>query len=511
MRRSIRLIAVFASATLLTGAVDGVLGAAPEAQAATSVPSWVIPVYYDDEATGQHRACTGIVLSKTKTLATPDCFTGMDAADFEWEYDLGTGQLSGGSGGGATYRSHPQYDAATRRAAVSVVTRRTPDNSGKPVLASASDSALWAPGAKATFYSWAGLDADDAPRARHSEQVEIKSAADCAALLGSALPSGAVCSVPAPGAAPVADDDQCFGDAGGALVAGGKLIATSATRSTGCVQDGVRVYTRVASYRSMITNATTDTDIDYRFGGSFLAREPGELLDVCVTDQDRRLWGCSVDDAGSFWVSGYTAVLQAGDLNGDSFGDLLARTSGGTLYRVPSSEFGADFDRRARIGGGWNIYSRLVTVRDISGDGKPDLIGRDSAGVLWLYRADGKGGFLTRSRIGGGWNIYTALAGRGDVSGDGIPDLVARDKAGVLWLYRGNGKGNFATRTRVGGGWNMYNAIVGSGDFDRNGRQDIVGRTPTGALYLYNADHKGNFSTPKKLATTAMKNFVSLS
>ncbi|WP_328888224.1 FG-GAP-like repeat-containing protein [Streptomyces sp. NBC_00316] len=513
-RRSGRLLTVVAASGAL---VSGLLGAgAPGAAAASSVPSWVIPLYNEDWANGSHRACTGIVLSKTKTLATPDCFTGMDEQDMASEYSLTSGQITGGAGG-ISYRSHPQYDATSRRAALTVVTRRTPDNSGKPVLAAAADSALRAAGAKATYYSWSGLDLDSAPRVRHSEQVVVKSAAECASLLGAALPSGALCTAPAPGAPPVADEDQCFGDAGGALVAGGKLVAVSATKSTGCVQGGVRLYTRIDSYRALVDEWSRDVDLDYRNSGSVLALEKlgtdYYLIDICTTDTQRRLQDCYVDSTGSAVAGGYSTLLQAGDMNGDGYGDMIARTTGGTLYRVPSSDAeGPDgFDHRVRIGGGWNIYNQLVGVRDISGDGRVDLIGRDSGGVLWLYRGTGDGKFAGRTRIGGGWNVYTSLAGRGDLSGDGRSDLVARDRAGVLWLYRGNGKGGYAARTRVGGGWNVYNAIVASGDMDHNGRQDILTRTPAGAVYLYNADHKGGFDSRKQLAVTRWKNYAKIS
>ncbi|WP_327355058.1 FG-GAP-like repeat-containing protein [Streptomyces sp. NBC_01304] len=512
-RRAVRRRAVVAVAfsTLLAGLLGGAIEAAPSAQAAATVPSWVIPLYYDDEATGTHRACTGVVLSKTRTLATPDCFTGMGTGDFEWEYNLGTGQLAGG-GEQVAYRSHPKYDATSRYAAVTVANRRTPDNSGKPVLATGSDSALWAAGAKATFHSWAGLDADNAPRVRHSEQVVVKSAAQCAELLGGALPGGTLCTAPAPGAPPVADDDQCFGDAGGALVAGGRLVAVSATQATGCVRGGVRVYTKVASYRPLIDEWTRGVDTHYRDAGSILAKEPNDLVDVCSTDVRRKLEGCGVDDTGSFDGTGYNTLLQAGDMNGDGFGDLLARTSGGTLYRVPSRDFElADFDHRVRIGGGWDAYSRLVAVRDISGDGRGDLVARDGSGVLWLYRGTSDGKFAARARIGGGWGTYNTLAGRGDLSGDGRSDLVARDGSGVLWLYRGNGRGGFEPRKKIGGGWGRYNAIVASGDMDHNGRQDILARTPGGAAYLYNADHTGGFATPKQLAETRLKRYSRIS
>ncbi|MFJ3702378.1 MULTISPECIES: FG-GAP-like repeat-containing protein [Streptomyces] len=496
------------------------VGVVPGAQAApattpaaaqAAVPSWVIPLYFDDMASGAHRACTGIVLSRTKTLATPDCVTGMDEADFTYVYDLTTGTISEG-GNQTLYHSHPRYDASSRRAALTVTTRRTPSDSGKPALASASDAKLWASGAKAAFHSWAGLDVEDAPRVRHSEQVTVKSAAQCALLLGRFLPAGTLCTVPTPGAPAVADQDQCFGDAGGALVAGGKLIAVSATGATGCVRGGARLYTRIESYRQLIDEWTRDTDSDYRSTGSVLATETNDLVDVCSTLGDRTLAYCAPDSTGWFSGRGYASFLQAGDMNGDGFGDLLARTTDGTLYRVPSTEMEpADFKHRVKLGTGWNSYNQLVAVRDYSGDGRNDVVGRDKAGVLWLFRGTSDGKLAARTRISGGWNQYTALTGRGDLTGDGRTDLVARDKAGVLWMYAGATKRTYPVRTRISGGWNQFNAIVASGDMDHDGRQDILARTPAGAVYLYNADHKGGFKAPRKLASTSWKKYARIS
>ncbi|QNE75977.1 trypsin-like serine protease [Streptomyces finlayi] len=447
----------------------------------------MVPLYFEDTASGAHRACTGIVLSRTRTLATPDCVTGMDESDFSWEYDLSTGGLSWGSNSTA-YRSHPRYDATSRRAALTVTTRRAPDSSGKPALASASDRALWASGTSALFHSWSGLDADSAPRVRHSEKVVVKSWAHCSALTGRALPRETLCTVPAPGAPPVADEDRCFGDAGGALVAGGKLIGVSATRATGCAAGGVRLHTRIASYRQLVDEWTRDTDSYYGSTGSVLAAEKNGLVDICGTDSDRKLSGCHVDSTGSFDGYGYSSFLQAGDMNGDGFGDLLARTSGGTLYRVPSTEMEpADFGRRVSLGTGWNAYNPLVAVRDASNDGRNDVVGRDSAGVLWLFRGTSDGKLASRTRISGGWNQYTALTGRGDLTGDGRSDLVALS------------------------GWNQFNAIVASGDMDHDGRQDILARTPAGAVYLYNADHNGGFKAPRKLASTRWLKYARIS
>lgn len=508
-----RIARLAAAAGTIGALLAGITGGAQPAQAATSVPSWLIPMYFShDVGNGTHRACTGIALSRTRTLATPDCFTGRGDSDTAWDYTLRTGMLEGGFGG-PRYESHPQYATTTRRADLSVFLDQNPASYGKPVLASSADTALYKAGAKAVFYSWAGIDANDAPRVKHSEQTVVKSAADCAALLGTSLPAGTLCTAPAPGSAPVADDDQCFGDAGGALVAGGKLIGVSATRSTGCVAGGVRLYSKVSSYRSLITGWTRDVDLEYRDSGSVIAREPRDLADVCGTDQAGKLMGCAVDGSGSLMLNGLNFVTQAGDLNGDGYGDLIARTTAGTLYRVPGDEFfNTDPQhRRTKIGTGWQKYTRIVAARDVSGDGLPDILAQDGSGTLWLYRTTSAGKLTARTKISTGWQKYTALAGRGDLSGDGRPDLLARDRSGVLWLLRGNGKGGFATRTRIGGGWGQYNAIVASGDMDHNGHQDILTRTPAGAVYLYNANDKGGFSARKQLAKTAWKKYARIS
>jgi hypothetical protein len=53
------------------------------------------------------------------------------------------------------------------------------------------------------------------------------------------LPEGTICTGPAPGTVPPNAQEQCLGDSGGALVAGGKLIAVSATGSTACCWSSV--------------------------------------------------------------------------------------------------------------------------------------------------------------------------------------------------------------------------------------------------------------------------------
>lgn len=139
------------------------------------------------------------------------------------------------------------------------------------------------------------------------------------------------------------------------------------------------------------------------------------------------------------------------------------------------------------IGSGWQIYNAFVTPGNIGGGAYPDLLARDTSGVLWEYLSYSDGHFASRTRIGAGWNIYTQIAGRGDLTGDGKADIVARDSSGVLWLYRGTGSWSapFAPRVRIGSGWNTYNKILGLGDSNGDGRNDLIARDGSGNLYLY--------------------------
>jgi hypothetical protein len=58
--------------------------------------------------------------------------------------------------------------------------------------------------------------------------------------------------------------------------------------------------------------------------------------------------------------------------------------------------------------------------------------------------------------VGSGWNGFTAILGVGDFDGDTGPDLMGRDSAGDLWLYRGNGAGGWhyqGAGEKIGSGW----------------------------------------------------------
>jgi len=126
----------------------------------------------------------------------------------------------------------------------------------------------------------------------------------------------------------------------------------------------------------------------------------------------------------------------------------------------------------------------LVAIADLDGDRRADLVWqntRSGQAVVWFMNG------LVRVRTA---TLPTPPAGAriaaaDDVDGDGRADLVLHDAAsGALgiWLMQGS------TRTAVLApnlGGELVAAVVGSGDFDASGTADLVWRTPGGGMRLW--------------------------
>ncbi|WND35128.1 trypsin-like serine protease [Streptomyces sp. BB1-1-1] len=197
-------------------------------------------------------------------------------------------------------------------------------------------------------------------------------------------------------------------------------------------------------------------DLDRDFRQDYLYRTPDGVLYTFAFNGSDRYESIRV---GGGW-NAMKDIRVPGDLSGDALPDLVAKDKYGVLWLYPGKGDGV-FGTRVRIGGGWAKYT-ITGKGDYNRDGKADLLARDGSGVLWLYPGTGKASpaLGSRSRVGGGWSVYNAFATAGDVTGDGRPDLLARDTSGVLWLYKGTGgtgSATFKDRSRVGGGWGAFN------------------------------------------------------
>ncbi|MFE1904085.1 FG-GAP repeat domain-containing protein [Streptomyces gardneri] len=136
----------------------------------------------------------------------------------------------------------------------------------------------------------------------------------------------------------------------------------------------------------------------------------------------------------------YRTVLSPGTLGGAKEADLIGLDRAGVLWSYLGYPDGRT-TTRTRVGGGWGQYTELAGQGDLTGDGRADITARDKAGVLWLYKGTGdyKAPFAGRTKIGGGWNVYDRLLSLGDSDADGKADLLARKTTGELLRYSGTG------------------------------------------------------------------------
>lgn len=205
---------------------------------------------------------------------------------------------------------------------------------------------------------------------------------------------------------------------------------------------------------------------------------------------------------GSGW-GGFTAVLAAGDLTNDGRPDLLARDKAGAL-RVFARNAAGGFTS-ATIGSGWGGYT-IVAPGDLDGDGLADVVGRASNGDLYLFSGSGVAVtgaplFASKRRIATGWQTYNLILGPGDLDSDGFADLVGRDSAGRLWLHPGNGWGSLIARRLLGSGWGGFRTIVAPGDMGYGTPSDLVAITPGGEVRAYFTSGYARFSGYHVVAT----------
>ncbi|MFF3317405.1 FG-GAP repeat domain-containing protein [Streptomyces sp. NPDC003035] len=198
---------------------------------------------------------------------------------------------------------------------------------------------------------------------------------------------------------------------------------------------------------------------------------------------------------GSGW-GGYNQIEAVGNIAGAAHGDIVARDTAGVLWHYLGKGDGT-FAPRYKVGTGWGGYKQITGGSDLNGDGKSDLVATDGTGALWLHKGTGSWSapFAPRVKLGTGWHGYNQITATGNIAGAAAGDLVGRDTAGVLWLHLGKGDGTFAPRIKISAGWQGYSHLVGIGDADRDGRPDLFAtNSADNRTYLYKGT--GSWSAP---------------
>ncbi|MFC4505711.1 MULTISPECIES: FG-GAP repeat domain-containing protein [Streptomyces] len=208
---------------------------------------------------------------------------------------------------------------------------------------------------------------------------------------------------------------------------------------------------------------------------------------------------------GTGWSTGITPV-PFGDLSGDGCNDVLIRPRSGALrlYKPECADQLEPSTPYTTVGtSGWNQYDVLTSPGDVTKDGRPDLLARNTkTGAVYLYKGTSAGKLSARVKLYANWKTYKKVVGVGDLNGDGVGDLVAQDKANNLYRYYGKGNGTFAARVKIAAKWgSSYNVVVGVGDITGDAKADLVARDTAGVLYRLPGNGKGSFGARVKIST----------
>jgi hypothetical protein len=171
-------------------------------------------------------------------------------------------------------------------------------------------------------------------------------------------------------------------------------------------------------------------------------------------------------------------LAKTHDFNGDGKSDLLWRDSSGNLAAWLMN--GATVSSTGGLGNVPNNWS-IVGQRDFNGDGMTDLLWRDTNGDAAIWFMNGTQ-VLSSAPIAAG-NAGWSVAATGDFNGDGMGDILWEDASGnlVVWLMNG------ATPFAVGaiGAVPLTLSVAGVGDFNGDHKFDILWRDNSGNISIW--------------------------
>ena len=192
------------------------------------------------------------------------------------------------------------------------------------------------------------------------------------------------------------------------------------------------------------------------------------------------------------WSTRYVTVAE---LNGDGRPDLIVANRGGrasTPSFVCLNDGGGAFPTCQPIA---TQSATIIVAADLDQDGAVDLfVPHRDGGRNLIFWNEGKGAFNDPPTVLGPDRSRIRAAAAADIDGDGSTDLVVGDESAGLFVYRGTGRREFAAPVPVDAG-RVAPYAVAVADLDRDGQLDlVVGNDQLPGVILFNRGHRKQLS-----------------
>lgn len=218
-----------------------------------------------------------------------------------------------------------------------------------------------------------------------------------------------------------------------------------------------------------------------------------------------------------------TAVVGAGDLDGDGYDDVLV-SANSHIYVYLGSATGLATESANSLSPEHStsyFYSTVAPAGDVNGDGYADVIvparEYDSA-ISWIYVYMGSHEGV--SAVGttleflntGLYSSGCGCDGAGDVDGDGYDDIVVKQcNVPGVDVFRGSASGVLPTPTVVlngGASEGFGSSVAGVGDVNGDGYDDVgVGTYSGKEVYLFEGSVTGTMDVPTTILSGTASRF----
>jgi hypothetical protein len=196
----------------------------------------------------------------------------------------------------------------------------------------------------------------------------------------------------------------------------------------------------------------------------------------------------------------FSMVSAVGDVTGDGRGDVLAKSPSGWARVYPGAGYGRISSHPLKPTLRFRGTNVLLAAGDWNRDGRGDVVARSRAtGKLLLFKGQRGGQFAAPTTITSySTRSFGSLSVVGDLTGDGRPDVMGRAANGYLYLMRSQPNGRLAPPIKRGYVGSTYTILLGgAGDMTGDGRGDLLARNPhTGAVSILPGRLGGYFAPP---------------